>query len=408
MIFRLALSAMALVSAALGVDAPRPLLSAGHPVDWWFTFKLNSGVFPECGAGSTRVCIFGGTVQDYKLPFGQQFAFASSEDGTLKQGGGCAGNTASDPIGATFDQVYRGTFSYVIWNDQFYDDPKIKGCTKECGAPWAHSKGMVAWNSAGEGFVMQVSTPSWPASGNVKSPRKDGNTLGCVTVDDVEFSQHFFALKLTKEDLVKVLGAMANSGVVTDTKNPQIVKNGGPPDVQTLVKTLGVKSKSAIALHEELSTGVELISKPAALMVPPWQMVSSFLKGVSLRTATWWAPASETIPSTTAATKMGCWSNTLGKPGAVEIATSGRWADQDIGLEGSKGPNSNHAKIGVSTSGTDHLAIFGDMNQDGDISGTKCGSSQNGRGGLFFVVNNPDLWKSVGSLIKGDSAPLAQ
>ena len=390
-------------STGWAADAPVPLLETGHAVDWWFVFKLNSKAFSGCGAGVTRTCTFGGKVQDYKA-FGQQFVYASSENGKLQQGSGCAGETATDPLGATFDQVYNGTYNYLIWNDQFYDDPKIKGCTKQCGSPWGHSKGMLAWNDAGEGLVLQVSTPSWPASGNRTSPRKtDGNTLGCVTDDNVEVSQHFFALKLSKDDLVKVLGALQNASVVTDLKNPQIVKNGGPVDVQNLVKSLGVKSKSRTALREELSSGVELISKPSALNVPPWQMLSSFLKGISLRTATWWE--SPQIYSTSATTKIACWSNTLGKPGAVEIATTGQWAGQAIGLTGGSGPDYNHAKIGVSTSGTEHYAVFGDMNQQGTVSGDNCASSQNGRGGLFYVIDNQQLSDSLASLIKGDSAP---
>ena len=146
-----------------------------------------------------------------------------------------------------------------------------------------------------------------------------------------------------------------------------------------------------------------LISKPSALNVPPWQMVSSFLQGVSLRTATWWATPE--IYSTTATTKIACWSNTLGKPGAVEIATTGQWAGQQIGLKGGIGSDFNHAKIGVSTSGTGHYAIFGDMNQQGALSGADCASSQNGRGGLFYVIDNQELSDSLATLIKGDSAP---
>jgi hypothetical protein len=168
------------------------------------------------------------------------------------------------------------------------------------------------------------------------------------------------------------------------------------------VKTLGVKSKATSALTETLSSGVELISKPSALNVPPWQMVSSFLKGVSLRAATWWA--SPEIPSTTATTKIGCWSNTLGKPGPVDIATTGTWAGQEIGLTGGLGSDFNHSKIGVSTSGTEHYAIFGDMNQQGTLSGPNCASSQNGRGGTFYVVNNEELAASLTDLIKGKSA----
>jgi hypothetical protein len=65
----------------------------------------------------------------------------------------------------------------------------------------------------------------------------------------------------------------------------------------------------------------------------------------------------------------------------------------------------NHAKLGVST-GARTYAIFGDMNQQGSLSGPNCNSSQNGRGGLFYVVENADLFGSVRDLITGDTAPV--
>ncbi len=382
-------------------DMPAPLLEKGHPVDWWFVFKFNSQVFPGCGENVTRACPFGGKVQNYT--FGQQFVYASSENSSLKKGSGCAGGTTTDPLGATFDEVYNGSFHYVIWNDQFYDDPAIQGCTKECGSPWGHSKGMLAWNDTGEGFVLQVSTPSWPAAGSKTFPRKtDGNTLGCVQDDDVKVSQHFFALKLTKDDLVKVLRGLENASVVTDPKNRQVVDNGGPGDVQKLVTSLGTKSGNKTYTKDKLSSGVELISKPSALNVPPWQLVSAALGSVPLRAATWWA--SPYIPTTTQSTKITCWDGALGKPGPVEIATTGRWDGKEFGLKGGPGPNFNHAKVGVSTSGNGHYSIFGDMNQQGALSG-KCASSQNGRGGLFFVMDDKGLFDGITDLIKGDTAP---
>jgi Deoxyribonuclease II len=392
-------------AAAASSSAPVPLLKAAHPVDWWVVFKFNAQVFPGCPTGASRTCLFGGTVQPYKA-FSQQFAYASSEHSALQSGADCLGDATSDPLGATFDQVYNGSFHYLIWNDQFYDDPKINGCTKECGAPWGHSKGMLAWDDAGDGLVLQVSTPSWPAAGSKKSPRTDGNTLGCVNDDDVEVSQHFFSVKLTKDDVVKVLNALQNASVVTDPKNPQIVSNGGPADIQKLVAGLGVQSKAATATIDRLSSGVHLISKPSHLHVPPWQMVSALLGGVPLRAATWWA--SPEIYSTTATTKMACWSPTLGKPGAVEIATTGHWEGKEFALTGGLGSNHNHAKIGVPTSGTSQYAIFGDMNQQGDaLVATDCGSSQNGRGGLFYVVDDAGLFSSVKDLITGTTAPTA-
>jgi len=385
-----------------GLGGPVPLVANQHPVDWWFVFKFNSGVFPGCGT-ATRTCPFGGDVQAYRN-FSQQFVYASSENKTLQQGNDCLGDSSDDPVGATFAEAYNGSFYYVVWNDQYYGDPQVQGCGNSCSAPWGHSKGMVVWNDSGQGFVLQVTTPSWPASGSQQFPRTtDGNTLGCIKDDNVQVSQHFFALRLTKDDLTKVLAALKNASVVTDPQNQQIVKNGGPADIQELVKGLGTKSKSATYSKDLLSTGVQLISKPSGLLVPPWQMVSAVLGGISLRTATWWA--NPEIYTTTTSTQIPCWDNSLGKPGAVEIATTGHWAGKEIGLTGGLGVNFNHAKIGVSTSGDQHYSIFGDMNQQGTISGPNCGSSQNGRGGLFYVVSDTELSGSITNLISGNTAP---
>jgi hypothetical protein len=390
-------------SAASVTGAPVPLLSTGHPVSWWFVFKFNSASFPKCGGTAARTCPFGGQVQNYAA-YSQQFVYASSETHTLQQGNDCLGDTTGDPVGATFDEVYNNSFNYVIWNDQFYDDPQIQGCTTSCSAPWGHSKGMLAWNDAGEGLVLQVTTPSWPAAGSLQSPRAtDGNTLGCVKDDNVLVSQHFFALKITKDDLLKILAALHNASVVTDTQNPQIVKNGGPSDVQQLVTQLGAKSNGKSFTSDVLSSGVELISKPSKLNVPPWQMVSSILGGTSLRAATWWA--NPKIYTTTGSTSVSCWDNSLSNPGAVQIATTGHWAGQEFGLTGGPGKNFNHAKIGVSVSGTHHYSIFGDMNQQGTVSGQQCSSSQNGRGGLFYVIDDADLFDGLTGLISGGTAP---
>ena len=385
---------------------PYPLLAKGHPVDWFFVFKLNAGAFPMCGGG-TRACPFGGTVQAYPKGWSQQFAYASSETNTLEDGGQeCLGTSTGDPVGATFDEVYNGSFHYVIWNDQPYGDPKLECNGDSCSAPWGHSKGMVAWNDEGVGFVMQVSTPSWPLSGSVKNPRKGGNTLGCVTDDDVLVSQHFFALRLSKSDLLVVLQGLYDASVVTDPGVPQVAHVGGPADVVALAKKLGTKpTTSPAATPQLLSTNVVFLVKPSAMHVPPWQMVSARLGGVDLRTANWWVQK-DPLPSTTAATPMGCWDPVLGRWGAVEIATSGMWKGVRIGLAGGSNPNGNHAKIGVTTSGGVHYAIFGDENQEGDITGKACQLSQNARGGTFYVMNNAALAASLTTLIAGDSAPL--
>jgi hypothetical protein len=337
-----------------------------------------------------------------------EFATAASDAPSLVASNSCIGqNSADDPVGETFAQVYSGKYSYVVWNDQLYQHPDVPACpgTNACLGPWGHSKGAIAWGDNGEGLVLQVSTPSWPGSGSSAHPRaSDGNTLGCVNDDDVLVSQHFFSLRLTHDDLLKVLGALANASVVTDTANPQIANNGGPADVQAAVAKLGKLSSSVASTKDTLSTGVTLLSKPSKLHVPPWQMVSAILGSQPLRVATWWDGANK-LPSTTSKTKITCWDQSLDKPGAVDIAISGTWAGHSIGLKGAVGKDYNHAKVGVVTATGSKSVIFGDMNQSGDLSGSKCDDSQNGRGGLFFVVDDPTLHKSVTGLLKGDSAP---
>lgn len=385
------------------------MASQGKPVDWMFVFKFNAQSFPGCTEDGRMPPIgakgiFGGNVQPYPHGHSQQYVFATSAQPALIKGSGCLGATPSlaDPLAATFAQVYNTPgYFYVVWNDQFYGNP-----IETQFAPMGHSKGMVAWNADGEGFVLQVSTPSWPASGSRNFPRQnDGNTLGCIKDDDIMVSQHFFALAINKSDLVSVLRSLANSSVVTDVTQPSIVQNGGPADVQALVKVLGKQSKSTNVLMSKLSSGVTLISKPSLLRVPVWQMVSAQLKGVNLRVASWWeAPA---IYSTAAGDIPGCWSAKLGKPGAVEIATSGQWQGSSLGLLGGAHAQCNHAKVGVSTDPKKPLSVFGDMNQQGAYSPVPtdgCNLSQNARGGLFYVINHSTLRESIASLLKGFSA----
>jgi hypothetical protein len=393
------------------MSAPTPMAGENQPVDWMFAFKFNAGTFPGCDDdGKVPVIgtqgIFGGTVDAYKSGHSQQYIYATSDRPTLVKGDECLGGTLKDPLGATFGQVYLNPgYYYVLWNDQFYNNP-----IETKGGPFGHSKGMLAWNDDGEGLALQVSTPSWPASGSKDHPRQnDGNTLGCINDDDIEVSQHFFSIKINKADLIILLKAINNASVVTSTSHLEIVNNGGPQDVQDLVNELGKESKSTETTVNTLSSGIRVISKPSLQACPPWQLVSSHLNSAPLRVASWWARPY--IYSTDADSDIQCWAEGLAKPGPVEIATTGQWNGTEIGLEGGEGTNFNHAKIGITNNNSQTLCIFGDMNQQGGLApdyaykGQKCSSSQNGRGGLFYVLDNATLHADLKSLIGGKTAP---
>ena len=386
--------------AAAAPAAPSPMVDQNHRATWAFAYKFNAATLPTTGTLSS--CLFGGTPKTYISS--QHYAFAHPGASALADGPGLVGTSTEDPVGATFAKIYASGLNFIVWNDQFYRHPSIKGCGESCGGPWGHSKGVLAWDNQGRGLVMQVTTPSWPGSGTAAVPRgDDGNSLGCVEDDNVKAAQHFFALRLSPADTAYVLEALANASVVTDVTNPQLARLGGPPELVQRAALLGQKSQSGDLVDVVLSSGVRLIAKPSRLHVPPWQMLSARLGGVPLRAATWWA--SPRIPTTLAGQTIICWRSDLGAPGAVEIATSGHWEGKAIGLKGGPQPDSNHAKIGVSIDGIHHYAIFADLNQQGRLT-NKCDSSQNGRGGLFFIVDDAELHASIASLIAGETGPL--
>jgi hypothetical protein len=86
----------------------------------------------------------------------------------------------------------------------------------------------------------------------------------------------------------------------------------------------------------------------------------------------------------------------------VTNVQTGHWGNTSFGLTGGASPDRNHAKIGVSTTG--NIAIFGDLNQEGALSGKKCDTRQNGRGGLFFVVEDEVIAKDLRNLLS-DAGP---
>lgn len=393
---------------ALAAPAPAPLLAKGQAVDWWVVYKFSEEAFPSDPDDKGRACPFDkGGPAAYDQGFSQKYVVASSKIRAFADGPGLIGTSEADPLGATFKEIYSGAYYYVTWNDQFHGSP-----LPDRGAPWGHAKGILAWNEQGQGLLLQVTTPDWPGAGSLTHPRAGPNTLGCMTQNDVEYAQDFFALKLSRDDLKKVLHALDVANVVTDVGNPQLVnvRAGGvtlPADLAALVQALGKTSpsKNTVPGDDTLSSKVRVISKPSALAAPPWQFLSSMLGGVPLRAATWWM--SPAIPTTTTGQVIPCWPASLKTPpGGVAIATTGHHG-AEIRLTGPP----SHAKMGVSDDkGATHYAIFGDLNQQGQIVDTKhspptCTSSQNGRGGMFFVIDDLDLYTSLTKLIQGRTAP---
>jgi hypothetical protein len=163
-------------SPAGAAPALTPLAKTGQPVEWWFAFKFNDHTYPGDASKEPNPGIFGGIPGRYKDGFCLSYACASSANPTLQMAAGSIGDSLTDPLGATFNQIYHGACNYVLWNDQFENHPIPNGDPHS-----GHSKGVLAWDNTGAGLVIQVTSPSWPASGSALHPRVgDGNTLGCI------------------------------------------------------------------------------------------------------------------------------------------------------------------------------------------------------------------------------------
>jgi len=46
------------------------------------------------------------------------------------------------------------------------------------------------------------------------------------------------------------------------------------------------------------------------------------------------------------------------------------------------------------------------MNQQGTLSGPNCDSSQNGRGGTFYVLTDAKFYQELSALLAGGTAPM--
>ena len=293
--------------------------------------------------------------------------------------------TTTDPVRATFDSIYNGSPFFLIWNDQFYGDPKIEGCGNgQLQFPLGPFQGHASLGTEkGDGLVLQVTTLSWPAAGSAKHPRKAGNTLGCVsTQNNINNAQHFFSLKLDKKGVLAVLAGLKNASVATDPANGQIARLGGPQEIRDAAEALGQKpARKAPAkktpedlkiIQTQLTPDVMLISKPSNLNVPPWQMVSALLDGASEAYGDVVGFASKSSSSTKKSTKIGCWE------GRVEVRqqeSGRRHHRQERQLRWARAWLDRRAE--PRRGWRDHVGIerlrliFGDLNQQGTIKPVK-------------------------------------
>jgi deoxyribonuclease-2 len=141
----------------------------GKPVDWWFAYKLPSGVGPR------------------KHTTGDEYLYCDSEWGSELHLSPQKLHIGRNALADTLHQLQvedRHT-GYILWNDEI---PPTKQHPKPSNnSSKGHTKGVLAFNQkTNSGFYLLHSTPRFPAVGQIELPdneREYGQTFLCVTLN---------------------------------------------------------------------------------------------------------------------------------------------------------------------------------------------------------------------------------
>lgn len=161
----------------------------------------------------------------FKYPGGLTYAYADSEDKTIKDTNGHTLDEASSPLTQTLSQAYHASQSaaHAFWNDEHPGSNTV-------GSPWAHAKGAVAFDAQG-GFWLTHSTPKFPNTLSHglthawdDASTKYGQNFLCITVGVAALQQIGEAMLVNKVSIYDATAGAAASRAVPNFQqwaNPQ-------------------------------------------------------------------------------------------------------------------------------------------------------------------------------------------
>ena len=299
-----------------------------------------------------------------------------------------------------------------------------------CGSPWGHSKGAFAFEEGSLGFFLQGTTPNWPdpSQGDTFAP------LGCQLDNNVYLSQSFLGVTLASDDFTTIAPVLekarlcssgslscrnGSSGHMVDFNCTSEATRGEDWSILNTAfaatSTMDMPSEGLNITAPGGST-LRLFSHSAAYENPPWLLVANDL-GVDLGVASWWdfnygqatlcsgddySNATENYCLIN--NELGLALNTQGGAAqSVENAIAASFmvggADRAWALWGEFSGIASHAKFGVAGDQTSHWVVSGDQNSQGFDCSSACNGSQQGRGGLFFAVQDEALHESLYDLL---------
>lgn len=321
----------------------------------------------------------------------------------------------------------------------------------------AHAKGAIAFNTgSNSGMYLQTSTPNYPDPSDVQNRRDPFIPLGCQQDNNLKFAQHMLSLSMTMEELNDKLGknlqaarlcsgnfyqglraTLASDNFYRDAVNssrssmmknlysalldPQLAVMDQPEPVSLRIQTSPLHQQdgtenSPLVINSDAATVTATI-KSARTAVPPWTLVARALDS-DLSVATWWDESFGT-PNICAGdsfnnTRESFCLDDAAHHSMLNANGSARFNIENLIEATWTLPNStklrwhliggvtdgNHGKWGVVTprvanSKVPPFSTFADMNMEGFPCSSTCTGSQNGRGGSFFSIPQPELYESL-------------
>lgn len=141
----------------------------GRSVDWWFVYKLPSGVGPR------------------QHTTGDEYLYCDSDWGSDLQLSKMKLHVGRNALADTLEQLFEDDHhtGYILWNDEI--PPTKQDPHPDNNSSKGHTKGVLAFNArSNSGFYLLHSTPRFPAVGQIELPtyeREYGQTFLCVTLN---------------------------------------------------------------------------------------------------------------------------------------------------------------------------------------------------------------------------------
>ncbi|CAK4090154.1 unnamed protein product [Aphanomyces euteiches] len=416
----------------------------GNPVSWWFVLKLpwqtrnakGEYIDTPCDCPRPDCSNVNVEIQDERK-FGLCYLYADANNSTLRYfrdvGFDCLGQGGNDPVSQTLRAGKNATY-WAYFNDQYNGIAEKQDKKRTCSADDgfnAHAKGAVAFEADTGGFILQTSTPNFPDPTIASSDEQDDFVrLGCQHDNNVEYSQHLFAMSVGSDgiDLVgnawhsaRLCSANHYDDMVEMLASPALRQNKEHAVADALVNAEAVEKPSinvTFTTKGSRKVSISAVVKNKQSEVPPWAMVASAFES-DLSVASWWDEGYG-IPTLCDGDKYDstphnfCLTNNpiaLRQDGTFPYnvenlmeasLTLPSKSKLSWSLRGGRVRDGNHGKWALATprhGQSSGLSIFGDMNMEGYPCSKTCSGSQGGRGGSFYGIQDADLHKSLVELI---------